>query len=193
MRDAGHTGLQRGTAVEVFRFSPGGLHRRHDALSLPAALMERSPIRRLALHAEATESRDVRHHSVGADVGRHPCWGMFRVVEDQEERISPFIFPNSSAISEEAFLIRLRTRVRSLHPDDYTGDVKLQRIDLRAPMAALILFEARVPHTSVMASLACKSKEDCPPLDRSVLRFGSFFDYYRAYWSASSILRQTSS
>ncbi|KDP87107.1 hypothetical protein CF70_003330 [Cupriavidus sp. SK-3] len=148
--------------------------------------MERSPIRRLARTQRQLSLVMFAIIPLALMLAGTLCWGMFRVVEDQEERIAIHFSELTGYIREqEAFLIRLRTRVRSLHPDDYTGDVKLQRIDSSAHGGS-ILFEARVPHTSVMFSLACKSKEDCPPLDRSVLRFGSFFfDYYSAYWSAS--------
>ncbi|WP_174427341.1 hybrid sensor histidine kinase/response regulator [Cupriavidus basilensis] len=114
------------------------------------------------------------------------CWGMFRVVEDQEERIAIHFSELTGYIREqEAFLIRLRTRVQSLHPDDYRGDVKLQRVDSSAHGGAM-LFEARVPRTSVMFSIVCKSTADCPPQDRSMLRFGAFlFDYCSTYWAAS--------
>ncbi|AJG19843.1 Sensor protein rcsC [Cupriavidus basilensis] len=114
------------------------------------------------------------------------CWGIFRVVEDQQERIDIHFSELTGYIREqEAFLIRLRTRVRSLHPEDYTGDVKLRRIDSSAH-GGVKLFEARVPSTSVMFSIACASTADCPATDSAVLRFGSFFsDYYSTYWAAS--------
>nr|WP_255503034.1 ATP-binding protein [Cupriavidus sp. UME77] len=113
-------------------------------------------------------------------------WGMLRVVEDQKERIAIHFSKLTGYIREqEAFLIRLRTRVQSLHPDDYTGDLKLRRID-SSVHGGVMLFEARIPRTSVMFSIACRGTADCPPQDRSVLRFGTFFfNYYSTYWAAS--------
>ena len=113
-------------------------------------------------------------------------WGMFHVMEDQEERIAIHFSRLTGYIREqEAFLIRLRTRVQSLHPDDYAGDLELRRID-SSVHGGVMLFEARVPRTSVMFSIACRGTADCPPQDRSVLRFGTFFfNYYSTYWAAS--------
>ncbi|MGO4151649.1 ATP-binding protein [Cupriavidus sp. YAF13] len=148
--------------------------------------MESSPIRRLARMQRQLSLVLFAVAPLALMLAGTLCWGMFRVVEDQEERIAVHFSELTGYIREqEAFLIRLQTRVRGLHPDDYAGDVKLQRIDSSAHGGAM-LFEARVPRTSVMFSVACKSTVDCPPQDRSVLRFGSFvFDYHSAYWAAS--------
>lgn len=148
--------------------------------------MESSPIRRLARTQRQLSLVLFAVVPLALMLAGTLGWGMFRIVEDREKRIAIHFSELTGSIREqEAFLIRLRTRVQSLHPDDYTGDINLRRID-SSVHGGVMLFEARVPRTSVMFSIACRGTADCPPQDRSVLRFGFFFfDYYSAYWAAS--------
>ncbi len=148
--------------------------------------MESSPIRRLARAQRQLSLALFGVIPLALMLAGTLCWGMLSIVEDQEELIAIHFSEITGDIREqEAFLMRLRARVQGLHPDDDSGDVKLRRID-SSERPGLMLFEARVPRSSAMFSVACGSATGCPLQDRAVLRLGSIFsDYYSAYWAVS--------